>query len=51
MTTAAIIMMTVYLAVVWGLLAVASRHLATTNDDECGTLGATDIDEMPMYTA
>ncbi|WP_084562850.1 methionine/alanine import family NSS transporter small subunit [Corynebacterium aquilae] len=49
MTLQALIMMTVYLAVVWGLLAVAARHLGKTNDEECGTLGSTDIDEMPMY--
>ena len=49
MTISALIMMTVYLAVVWGLLAIAARHLATTNDETCGTLGDTDLDDMPMY--
>ena len=35
MSTTALVMMLVYLAVVWGLLAVAAYHLGKTEDDSC----------------
>ena len=49
MSTTALVMMLVYLAVVWGLLAVAAYHLGKTKDDSCGTLGSQDLDALPQY--
>ncbi|AZA14253.1 methionine/alanine import family NSS transporter small subunit [Corynebacterium choanae] len=50
MTTTTLIIMVLYLAVVWGLLALATYHLSRTNDDTCGTLGTQNLDDMPQYT-
>lgn len=49
MSTTALVMMLVYLAVVWGLLAVAAYHLGKTEDDSCGALGSQDLDVLPQY--
>ena len=50
MSVTAIVMMTVYLLVVWGLLVVASIHLGRTTDESTGTLGDQILEEMPLYT-
>lgn len=49
MSTAAVIMMIIDLSLVWGLLAIATKHLASTDDAHTGTLGAKDLDDMPLY--
>ncbi|AZA08362.1 MULTISPECIES: methionine/alanine import family NSS transporter small subunit [Corynebacterium] len=50
MSTTTIVVMVLYLAVVWGLLLVAAIHLARTDDEAIGTLGAADLDDLPQYT-
>ena len=49
MSTAAVIMMIIDLSLVWGLLAIATKHLASTDDAHTGTLGAKELDDMPLY--
>lgn len=50
MSITTIVVMALYLAVVWGLLLVAAIHLARTDDERIGTLGETDLDDLPQYT-
>lgn len=50
MTATTIFIMVLYLAVVWGLLALAVVHLSKHADDQCGNLGSADLDELPQYT-
>lgn len=50
MSATTIVVMVLYLAVVWGLLLIAAIHLSRTNDEQVGTLGTTDLDDLPQYT-